>query len=155
MANHSRRKFLQSVAAVSVATTVSRSKAAPARQRVFIGSNKPDGILAFDWNPATAELTAAGVAAKIANVDWVTFSANRKYLFAASEVDSFNGKPTGEVASYRVDGGMLKPLSAQNSAATGTCYVGLDHTGHTLLSADYGGGSAASFLVTDGRLSAA
>ncbi len=155
MANHSRRKFLQSAAAVSVATAVSRSLAAPARQRVFIGSNKPDGILAFDWNPDTAELTAAGVAAKIANVDWVTFSANRKYLFAASEVDSFNGKPTGEVASYRVDGGMLKPLSGQNSAATGTCYVGLDHTGHTLLSADYGGGSAASFLVTDGRLSAA
>jgi 6-phosphogluconolactonase len=33
--------------------------------------------------------------------------------------------------------------------------VALDHTGHVLLSADYGGGSAASFRVTDGRLSPA
>ena len=35
-------------------------------QRVFVGSGTPDGILAFDWNPSTAELTPAGVAAKIA-----------------------------------------------------------------------------------------
>ncbi len=52
--------------------------------RVFVGSNKPDGILAFDWNAETAEFTPAGVAAKIANVDWITYSADRHHLFAAS-----------------------------------------------------------------------
>ena len=31
--------------------------------------------------------------------------------------------------------------------------MALDHTGRVLLSADYGGGSAASFQVTDGKLS--
>jgi len=113
----------------------------------------PDGILAFDWNPATAELTSAGVAAKISTVDWLTFSPGREFLYAAAEVDEFNGKPTGEVASFRVDNGGLIPLSAQNSASPGTCHVALDHSGRVLLSADYGGGSAASFLVTDGKLS--
>jgi 6-phosphogluconolactonase len=155
MANLSRRIFLQAAAAASFAPAISRSFAEGGRQRVFIGSNKPDGILAFDWNPATAELTSAGVAGKIANVDWITLSADRKHLFAASEVESFNGKPTGEVASFTVENGSLHPLSAQNSAAKGTCHVALDHTGHTLLSADYGGGGAASFLVTDGKLSRA
>jgi 6-phosphogluconolactonase len=86
-------------------------------------------------------------------VDWITFSHGHEFLFAASEVESFNGKATGGVASYRVENGKLHQLSAQNSAAVGTCHIALDHTGRVLLSADYGGGSAASFLVTDGRLS--
>jgi 6-phosphogluconolactonase len=71
------------------------------------------------------------------------------------EVESFNDKPTGEVASFRVQNGELHPLSAQNSAGKGTCYVALDHTAGMLLSADYGGGSAASFLIRDGALSPA
>ncbi len=136
-------------------TAASHSFGASNGRRVYVGSNTPDGILAFDWNPATAELTAAGVLAKIANVDWLVFSRDRKYLLAASEVDSFNGKATGEVASFAIENGSLKPLSGQNSAAKGTCHIALDATGRTLISADYGGGSAASFLVTDGKLSEA
>jgi 6-phosphogluconolactonase len=158
MANLSRRKFLETASAVTLAVATSPSFAVSGspqrdRQRVFIGSGKPDGILAYDWDPATAELTPAGVAAKIANVDWITFSPGRDFLYAASEVDSFNGKPTGAVASFRVQNGELHPLSAQNSASKGTCHVALDHTGRVLLAADYGGGSASTFLVTDGKLS--
>ena len=127
----------------------------PSAQRVFIASNTPDGIRAFDWNPATAELTSAGVAAAVDNVDWICLSPDRKTIFAAAEVDSFNGKPTGEVASLSLQDGKLTQLSAQNSAAKGTCHCAIDHTGQTLLSADYGGGSAASFKVTNGSLSPA
>jgi 6-phosphogluconolactonase len=149
----SRREFLAAASAATLATATSPVLASGRRQRVFIGSNTPDGILAYEWNPATAELASAGVAARIPNVDWLTYSPGCEYLFAASEVDSFNGKPTGEVASYRVVNGELHPLSARNSASKGTCYVALDRTGSFLLSADYGGGSAASFLVTEGKLS--
>jgi len=139
--------FLKAAAAVSTVNVMSRAYPQGNRQRVFIGSNKPDGILAFEWNPEAGELTSAGVAAQIANVDWIIYSADRKYLFAASEVDSFEGKPTGEVASYTVANGSLKPHSSQNSASRGTCHIALDHTGRTLISADYSGGSAASFIV--------
>jgi 6-phosphogluconolactonase len=155
MANQSRRMFLKTTAAVSTMTVASRAYSQGNRHRVFVGSNKPDGILAFDWNPETAEFTSVGVAAKIANVDWIVYSADRKHLFAASEVDSFNGKPTGGVASFTVENGVLKPHSAQNSASKGTCHIALDHTGRTLISADYGGGSAASFRVNEGKLSKA
>jgi len=126
-----RRDFLMTASAATLAIA-SPSLAATPGQRVFIGSNTPDGILAFDWDPATAELTAAGVAAKIANVDWITFSPNREFLYAASEVDSFNGKATGAVASFTVQNGQLHPLSEQNSASTGTCHVAIDHTGRVL-----------------------
>jgi 6-phosphogluconolactonase len=153
MGKLNRRDFLVTASAATLAANASHSLAATPVERVFVGSGTPDGILAFDWNPVTGELAPAGVAAKISTVDWITFSPGREFLYAAAEVDSFRGKPTGEVASFSLAGGELRPLSAQNSASPGTCHVALDQTGRVLLSADYGGGSAASFLVTDGKLS--
>jgi 6-phosphogluconolactonase len=155
MKNLSRRSFLRDASAVMLVAAASPSFAATRRQRVLVGSGTPDGILAYDWDAATGELTAAGVAAKISTVDWITYSPGREYLYAACEVDSFNGKPTGEVASFGVARGALAPLSTRNSASVGTCHVALDHTGRVLIAADYGGGSAASFLVTEGKLSEA
>jgi len=152
MIKFTRRDVLRTVPAATL-LAASNGFAVPTTQRVFIASNTPDGIRAFDWSPSTAELTTAGVAAKIDNVDWICLSPDRKTIFAAAEVDSFNGKPTGEVASFLLQSGMLSQLSAQNSAAKGTCHCAIDHTGQTLLSADYGGGSAASFKVTNGALS--
>jgi len=128
---------------------------APTRERVFVGSNGADGILAYDWDGATGELTAAGVAARLTNVDWIVYSHDRKFMYAASEVDSFIGKPTGGVASFVVDDGRLLPVAQQNSAGKGTCHIALDKTGKVLVSADYGGGSAASFQVAGGSLSPA
>jgi 6-phosphogluconolactonase len=148
MKKHSRREFLIAASAATVAAAASSSFAASPRQRVFVGSGTPNGILAYDWDPVSAELTPVGVAAKIPSVAWITFSPNREVVFTASELDTFNGKPTGEVASFRVENGELRPLSAQNSASVGTCYVAVDHTGHVLISADYGGGSASSFLIS-------
>jgi len=153
MKNLSRRSFLLSASAAALAAAASPSLAATRRQRVFIASGTPNGILAYDWDPVTGELVAAGVAAPLAKVAWITLSPGHAYLFAASEVDTFNGKPTGGVASFAVKNGELHPLSAQNSAGVDTCHVALDHTGKVLLSADYSGGSAASFLVDAGRLS--
>ncbi len=124
----SRRNFLISASAVSLTAAASPSLiASPVRQRVFVASNAPDGILAYDWDPASGELAPAGVAAKIANVAWITYSSERQYLFAASDVHGFNGKETGAVASFRVAKGELHPLSEQNSAGVGTCHLALDH----------------------------
>ena len=153
MGKLSRRDFLITASTATLAAAARPSFAASHSQRVFIGSGTPDGILAYDWGPATAELTPAGVAAKLATVDWITFSPDRRFIYAASEVDSFNGKPTGAVASFRVEGGELHELTIQNSASAGTCHVAIDRTGGVLLSADYGGGSAASFIVMAGSLS--
>jgi 6-phosphogluconolactonase len=155
MINTSRRNFLKTASAATIATAAYPSFAAVHSQRVFIGSGTPDGILAYDWNSKTGELTAAGVAAKIPTVDWVIFSPRREYLYAACEISSFNGKPTGEVASFSVTKGELAQLSAQNAASVGTCHIAMDQTGHVLVAADYGGGSAASYLITDGKLSEA
>lgn len=142
-----------SASAATIAVAATKGLSSFRTQRVFVASGTPEGIRAFDWNPATGELDAAGVAAEVSTVDWICFSPDRKFIFAACEVDSFNGKPTGELASFRVVDGKLEQLSGQNSASKGTCHCAVDHTGRVLLAADYGGGSAASFKVTDGKLS--
>jgi len=168
MENPSRRDFLLTASAATLftaglpaarlaaATPTSVSTAeivsGSGKQRVFVGSGSADGILAFDWDGATGELTAAGVAARLTTVDWIVYSHDRKFLYAASEVDSFNGKPTGGVAGFVVEGGKLLPASQQNSAGKGTCHIALDKTGKVLVSADYGGGSAASFQVAGGTI---
>ena len=147
-----RRDFLMSASATTLLAATT-GLAQSRTRRVFVASNSPEGIRSFDWNSATGDLVPAGVAAKIDMVDWICFSPDRKYLFAACEVDSFKGRPTGELASFHVVDGKLEQLSAVNSASKGTCQCAIDHTGHVLISADYGGGSAASFKVTAGKLS--
>lgn len=149
----SRRAFLSSASAVALATTTNRlSFAAAPSQRVFVGSGTEQGILSYDWNPATGALTAVGQAAALPNATWLALSADRKFLFAATEADQFHGKPGGGVSSFRVENGRLTPLSTENSAGPGTCHLALDHTGTVLVSADYGGGSADSFPVHDGKI---
>ncbi|MGB8030567.1 MAG: lactonase family protein [Terracidiphilus sp.] len=123
------------------------------RRRVLVASHTPAGILAFDWDEASATLTPVGVAAKVPNVAWIALSGG--FVYSASELDTFEGKPTGEVASFRLVGGELQALSARNSAGTGTCHVAVDATGRMLVAADYTGASAASFRIADGKLSEA
>ncbi len=123
MTNLSRRDFVVSASAATLATaafpaTDLAAAALPtvslrAGQRIFVGSGTADGILAFDWDAATGELTAAGVAAKLTNVDWITYSHDRKFLYAASEVDSFNGKPTGGVVGFVVEGGTASGIATE------------------------------------------
>lgn len=159
MTTRSRRKFFRAAFAVALGTAAgfklarAASGAATRHRRVFIGSGGQDGILSYDWDPATGELKAIGVAAKVPKVAWLAFSHGNQFIYSASELDNFKGKPTGEVASFRVANGELQPLSAVNSAGVGTCHVASDHTGRMLIAADYVGGSAASFKITEGRLS--
>ncbi len=158
MRRQTRREFLSIVSATAVGTLAAPrllrvAAIASARTRVFVASHAPDGILAFDWDSATATLTRVDVAAKVPNVAWLALS--QGFIYSASELDTFDGKPTGEVASFCIAGGELQSLSARNSAGVGTCHVAVDATGRMLLAADYTGASAASFRIADGKLSEA
>jgi 6-phosphogluconolactonase len=157
-----RRAFLCTASASALVSALVTSDAprifaAPVagKQRVLIGSGTSAGVLSFAWDSAKGELTAEGSVAALPNATWLALSVDRKNLFVATEADAFNGKPGGGLSSFRVTAGKLEPLSAVNSAGPGTCHCALDHSGRVLLSVDYGGGSAASFLVTNGHLSPA
>ncbi len=155
----SRRDFLGSASAAMIATFAApailhaASPTSSRRSLVLVGSHGDDGIQFYDWDRESGTLTRSGVAAKIPQVAWLAFSHGHDFVYSASELDSFQGKPTGEVASFRLAGAELQPLSARNSAGTGTCHVAPDATGRMLLAADYTGASAASFRIQDGKLS--
>ncbi|HUA97733.1 MAG TPA: lactonase family protein [Terracidiphilus sp.] len=162
MTNPSRREFLMSASAAAIAAAsglapkAARAASTPNRTRVFIGSHTATGILAYEWDTATAVLTPAGVAYDVPQVAWLAFSDGHRYMYSASELADFDGKPTGEVASYVIESdGQPHQLSTRNSAGKGTCHVAVDHTGSMLIAADYVGGSAASFLIDQGALSEA
>jgi 6-phosphogluconolactonase len=160
MKSLNRRDFIMTASTAMLASAVAPEIAAGAakgrKQRVFIGGHsKNGGIVAYDWDTASATLTRVEVVAKTPLVAWLAFSGGNQFMYSASELEDFEGKPTGEVASYRVESGGLKLLSARNSAGKGTCHVAVDHTGRMLLAADYVGGSAASFRIENGELSEA
>ena len=131
MTRPSRRDFLSFASTAMLASftapeSLSAAKAvdAPAkRTRVLIGSHGTTGFWRTTGIRRLATLTAAGVAAKVRKVAWLAFSHGHEFVYSASELDSFEGKPTGEVASFRCMDGKLQPLSARNSAGTGTCHV--------------------------------
>jgi 6-phosphogluconolactonase len=79
-------------------------------------------------------------------------------VLVANELDTYEGKSSGAVSTYTLDrtSARLTKISETASLGGGTCHVSFDHTGRSAFAANYGGGSAASFLVaSDGRLSPA
>lgn len=152
-----RRQFITGLVAAGTALAAFRSAGAttalPSAKYMLLGTGTEQGISRFLWNAETGELTADGVAAAIKQPSWIALGPERKYLYAACEVPSFDGRPTGGVVSFAVSDGKLTQLSRAASAGGGTCQCAIDGTGHVLVSADYGNGSAASFHCVDGRVS--
>ncbi len=165
-----RRAFLARSAAFTLAAApLARYAAAFSKQpkdshRILVGTGKgttgqfgPSGsILAYAWDSATGTLTPESMAAALPDSTWLAPSPDGKYLYVASELDQFQGQPTGAVSSFHMrsdkHGFKLELLSQVNSVSVGTTQCAVDATGHVVVAADYGGGSVACFASNDGRL---
>lgn len=162
MANPSRRDFLIASSALTLATQLPTSlfsQSAISPRRILVGSDTPNGILSFGWDSKTGVLTPQEIAGVIPQSTWIALSPDRRFLYVACELDEFEGKPTGSVASFKMpapgSGGKLTPLSNVPAHGKGTCHLNIDHTGRVVICANYAGGTAASFLSTNGKLSEA
>ena len=116
------------------------------------------GIYAFQWDPAAGELKELGLAGESNNPTFIVLSPDGKYLYAANEIEEYEGEKTGSVSAFSVDRSVSKltHLNIVSSAGTGPCHVSLDQTGRALFCANYAGGSAASFHIEEaGKLSTA
>jgi 6-phosphogluconolactonase len=160
MVRISRRRFLGGSAAlvVSAHPLVSFAQRTTSHT-LFVGTQTgkgSKGIYTYSFDSATGELTQRGLAAEANNPTFLALSPDKRFLFAANELDEYEGKKSGAVSSFRVDRGTAKLTKINEVAAggPGTCHVSVDHTGHCAFVANYGGGSAASFTVDKtGRLS--
>jgi 6-phosphogluconolactonase len=134
---------------------------------VYVGTYtgpKSKGIYLFRLQTENLEvsqnitLVPLGLAAETANPSFIELDRKRRVLFAASELNEFEGKPTGAVSAFAIDPttGRLTLLNRRPSMGTGPCHLALDRERRHLLVANYGGGSVSVLPVAaDGRLGAA
>jgi 6-phosphogluconolactonase len=133
----------------------------PTKFRVYIGtynSDKSQGIYQSEFDAKTGMLKDAELAGKAVNASFLAVHPTKKFLYAVSEISDADGKPTGGVSAFTVDGdtGKLTLLNQQLSEGGGPCHLVVDAAGKHVLVANYGGGSVAVLPIgADGKLAPA
>jgi 6-phosphogluconolactonase len=151
-----RRDFLSGSATLMLtahpifAATSSQSHLLLVGTQTLTGTSK--GIYAYTFDSLTGELSRTGLAAATDNPTFLVPSPDRRTIYAANELDTFQGKPGGAVTSFSLDAatGHLTQVSQQASHGAATCHIAVDRTGSSVFAANYTGGSAASYRVTGG-----
>jgi 6-phosphogluconolactonase len=146
---------------VAHARAADDAQASPEQCLVYVGTYTgpmSQGIYAYRLDSNSGACTPLGLAAEAKSPSFLAVHPNRKFLYAVNEIDDMDGKPTGGVSAFAIDAqsGKLKFLNHQPSQGAGPCHLVVDRTGCTVLVANYGGGSVASFPISaDGQLAPA
>ena len=129
---------------------------------VFIGTytrgTRAEGIYVHRFDPESGALTPASVVSGAENPSFLALHPGGRFLYAASEIESFGGRAQGAIYAYAVDArdGRLTFLNARGSVGRGPCHVSVDAAGRWLLAANYHGGSVCAMPIEpDGRLAPA
>ena len=113
------------------------------------------GIYAWRMDGATGSVSSLGLAGETTSPSFIEVSPNHRFLYAANEVDSFQGKAAGSVSAFSIDAatGKLTLLNQQTSGGRGPCYLTVDGGSKNVLAANYNGGSVECLPIqADGRL---
>ncbi|HEX4649866.1 MAG TPA: lactonase family protein [Granulicella sp.] len=151
-----RRDFLSGSAALTLTAHPLFAAPSPQAHLLLVGTQTitgtSKGIYAYTFDSVTGELSRTGLAAASDNPTFLVPSPDRRTIYAANELDTFEGKPGGSVTSFSLDPttGHLTQISRQASHGASTCHVATDHTGSSVFAANYNGGSSVSFHVTGG-----
>lgn len=124
---------------------------------VYVGTYtgaKSKGIYAYRMDAAAGKLTPLGLVAETPNPSYLSIAPNHKYLFAANELGSFEGKPAGSVSGFSIDAetGKLAALNQQSTKGPSPCHLVVDREGRNVLVANYGGSVAVLPILPGGRL---
>jgi len=105
------------------------------------------GIYVYNFNAATGHAQWVSNTDSAINPSYVTFSHNRKYVYAVSET---NGAHPGSVSSYSFNQqkGTLQWINTQLSGGDDPCYVAANASDQWLAVANYTGGNMALFPLT-------
>jgi 6-phosphogluconolactonase len=115
------------------------------------------GIYAWRMDLDSGSLTNLGLVGETPNPSFLDVSPDRRFLYAANEVGSFEGKKVGSVSAFSIDAasGKLTLLNQQSSGGAGPCHVAVDPTGKNVLVANYDSGNIECLPIqSDGRLAA-
>lgn len=137
-------------AAIALASTVSARDLL-----VFLGTYTnalSRGIYVSRLDPATGHLSLPELAAETPSPSYLALSPNKKFLYAANEVDGFKDSSIengGAVTAFAVDSssGKLTLLNQVCSGGSAPCHLSIDASGRVLLVANYSSGSLRTFLL--------
>lgn len=125
---------------------------------VYVGTytgEKSKGIYAFRFDEKTGALSQVGLAVETRSPSWLALHPSGQFLFAANEVDDFEGGPAGSVSAFRIDraSGALTLVNTRSSRGAHPCHLEVSRAGTHLIVANYTGGNLAVLPIgPDGRL---
>ena len=102
------------------------------------------GIYHASFNPNSGKLSAATLAAKHSSPGFLARHPNGKVIYSVGKVE---GTPT--VSAFKIDGERLTLINHQEIGDGGAAHLAVDATGKMLITAQYGGGSVATFPLKD------
>ncbi|MFB3890579.1 MAG: lactonase family protein [Phycisphaerae bacterium] len=125
--------------------------------RMYIGTYmapKSKGIYTLQLDLASGALTKPEMAGEAVNPSFLALHPSGKYLYAVSEVASFDGLKTGAVSAFAIDGKtfQLRLLNQKASEGIGPCHLIVDRDGKNVLVANYSGGTLAVLPIDSGGM---
>lgn len=154
----SRRGILKGMTALAAATPVT-TRAATGRVIAYVGAytDRGKGIHSFDVG-TDGSLTPISILTGLPSPSSITFSPNKKFMYAVNEISNFTGPGTsGSVTAISIAAdGSLSILNVISSGGTGPAHLSVDPSGKWVLVANYGGGSVSVLpIAADGTVGAA
>jgi 6-phosphogluconolactonase len=113
------------------------------------------GIYSYRFNRISGKLEPLGVAAEAVNPSFLAVTPGEKFLYAVNELQNYEGKASGGVTAFALDGntGKLTQLNEVASHGADPCYISFDRSGKYAMVANYTGGTVAVFpLAPDGHI---
>lgn len=114
---------------------------------LFVGTytnNGSEGVYRFNLNLETGQLENKTLAAAIKNPSFLTFSTDKKTMYAVGEVDDFR-KESGSISTFRVIDTILTVVDTKSTHGANPCYVSVDSESGLVAVANYTGGNVAIF----------
>jgi 6-phosphogluconolactonase len=114
-----------------------------------------EGIYLYRFDASCGAMEVVGLAAAMPNPTFLAIHANRRLLYAVSEVRDKSGRQGGSVNAFAIapGTGQLTFLNRQSSQGAGPCHLSADATGRFVFVANYVSGSAAILPIeADGRV---
>lgn len=108
-----------------------------------VDPSQPPGIYTGTLDDQTGKLSPLTPATTVSKANFLAFSPDRKFLYAASDNQG------GSVTAFRVNSDHSLTLLNEQVADKGTCHVSVDATGRNVFAANYNAGNIAAFRTQD------
>lgn len=107
-----------------------------------------EGIYKIQVNESTGEIAEKKLVSKLVNPSFLTYSPDKKYLYAVSEL-AHADEPTGFVYAYKIGKDSLEFINRLPTDGQAPCHVSIDATGKFAFVANYVGGVAKMYHIGD------